>query len=265
MPGKTKTKRSNQKSELENDSMSTTSTRSMCGSTSDHDDDDSSMSKLSSFLDALTEKRSSTREWGLYGLIELIKSSPELDEIESKAATLAEYAANSVKKGAAKEAALGADLLAVLFVSLDDCEEVFHDVVETLKLYLKNHRSSIVRGKLAEALAMGSFMSGEDEADTCQVLALLQAEFSDSKASKDAAAPALRSWGLLLSSLPDAFVAPRVKPWSNVMSALLNHKELEVRTAATENMAAVYEACWRHDPDKARTMAKEIEEEEGED
>lgn len=252
MPGKTKAKRGGVRGIDDGDSQSTTSTRSMYGSDNEDDYNEAPTNKTNSFIDALTEKRSSTREWGLYGLVELIKSSPELEEIETIATELAEHGANAIKKGGAKEAALGAELLAVLFIFLgDNCEEVFQDVEDTLKLYLKNHRTSAVRGKLAEALAMGSFLSGQDEVDVCQVLALLQAEFNDAKATKDALAPALRSWGLLLSSLPDAFVAARVRPWVVVLGPLLEHKELDVRTAATESLAAVYEAAWRHEPEQA--------------
>jgi hypothetical protein len=74
---------------------------------------------------------------------------------------------------------------------------------------------------------------------------------------------ALDAWSLLTTQLPTALVAGRVKrQYESVMSMLLRSKSVEVRSAAGEALALLYEAQWIRQRDQEENGDDDQDDEE---
>ena len=178
------------------------------GSSEDEDYEPS----VSTFFDALTEKRTAPREAAYVALQELVRREVESDEIEERAEELAMLIFNSVKKGNPREATLAADLLCLLFISLQStCQVVFDLAEEALQAIAKTHKSELVKGKICQALSMGAFALGQDSSDTALLMTWIQGLMLDKRATHELIVPALSAWTLLASSLSDGFIFDRLR------------------------------------------------------
>ncbi|KZV54538.1 interferon-related developmental regulator 1-like [Dorcoceras hygrometricum] len=95
---------------------------------------------LDQCLDALYEKRGSTREKALASIIEAFTNSLEHEFVEKKFATLLHQCLNSIKKGSAKEIALASHMIGLLALTAgpggkaqEILEESVSPILEALK------------------------------------------------------------------------------------------------------------------------------------
>lgn len=145
---------------------------------------------------------------------------------------------------------------------LDQAEEALSSIAKT-------HKNDSVKGKICQALAMGSFACGQDPSDASLVLSLVQGLMLAPGAKADLLVSALQAWALLVSSMPDAFVFERVRRLLSVLDAkddsLLEHEKVDVRVAAAAAASVVYEACWRYSPEEARKVLQDLCDDEEEE
>uniref|UniRef100_A0A6T7RVE1 Interferon-related developmental regulator N-terminal domain-containing protein n=1 Tax=Hanusia phi TaxID=3032 RepID=A0A6T7RVE1_9CRYP len=261
---KNKNRRNREEEEDTFSDCSTISLPSQRNGTSGTSESDDESNELSGFLDGLTEKRATTREWAMKGISEIMRKEVSLDELEERCDDLCGQAMNALKKGMSKEALLAADLLALLFVSFpDECPKMMEEAESTLSYHAVHHKSAAVRGKVAELLALGAYISEKPERETASLMNSMLKLMTQGKIVKDFVVPALRAWGLLCTSLSDSFInnegGERIIAWLKSLDALLECTEVDVRIAASENACILYESCWRNDPEAAKMLIQKLE------
>mmetsp|Transcript_46306 Transcript_46306/g.145284 ORF Transcript_46306/g.145284 Transcript_46306/m.145284 type:complete len:108 (-) Transcript_46306:62-385(-) len=101
---KNKGRRSREDDEDTFSDCSTISLPSQRNGTSGTSESDDETNELSGFLDGLTEKRATTREWAFKGLCEVMRKEVSLGELEERCDDLCGQAMNALKKGMSKEA-----------------------------------------------------------------------------------------------------------------------------------------------------------------
>lgn len=86
---------------------------------------------LDQCVDALYEKRGSTRENALASIIEAFNSDIQHEFVEKKFATLLQQCLNSIKRGSSKEIALASHFLGILALTVGPGEKA-HEMLEEL-------------------------------------------------------------------------------------------------------------------------------------
>ncbi|EKX49608.1 hypothetical protein GUITHDRAFT_151414 [Guillardia theta CCMP2712] len=261
---KNKGRRSREDDEDTFSDCSTISLPSQRNGTSGTSESDDETNELSGFLDGLTEKRATTREWAFKGLCEVMRKEVSLGELEERCDDLCGQAMNALKKGMSKEALLAADFLSLLFVSFsDECLKMMEEVESSLSYHAVHHKSAAVRGKVAELLALGAFISDKPERETASLMTSLLKLMTQGKLVKDFVVPGLHAWGLMCTSLSDSFInngdGERIVSWLQSLDPLLECTEVDVRIAASENACILYESCWRYDPEAAKKLISKLE------
>ncbi|KAD4385490.1 hypothetical protein E3N88_25658 [Mikania micrantha] len=133
-----------------------------------HTDKDSVLDQC---LDDLFEKRGSTREKALAGIIEAFSNNLPHEFVEKKFATMLHQCLNSIKKGSAKEVALASraiGLLALTAGSGKKAEEILEESISPISEALKSRFESSKTASLLDCLAVIAFVGGnEEETDKC--------------------------------------------------------------------------------------------------
>uniref|UniRef100_A0A2P2M9X6 Interferon-related developmental regulator N-terminal domain-containing protein n=1 Tax=Rhizophora mucronata TaxID=61149 RepID=A0A2P2M9X6_RHIMU len=125
-------------------------------------------SLLEQALDALFEKRGSTREKALAAIIEAFNASLQHQFVENKFATLLHRCLNCIKKGPSKEVALASHAIGLLALTVgfgDNAHEILEDSVPSIIQALKSGSES-AKIALLECLAVVTFVGGNDPAET---------------------------------------------------------------------------------------------------
>ncbi|XP_047983602.1 interferon-related developmental regulator 1-like [Salvia hispanica] len=208
---------------------------------------------LDQCLDALYEKRGSTREEALASIIEAFSSSLQYEFVEAKFAALLQQCLNSIKKGSAKEAALASHAIGLLALTVGPGEKAQEILEESLTpisdaLRVRPETSEIL--SLLQSLAVITFVGGEDPEQTeksmqimCQVAhPKLGANVATSKPSPAVIAMTVSSWSFILTTVNSWALNP--KNWQesiSYFSTLLDKDDRALRMAAGEALALVFE------------------------
>ncbi|GKA84183.1 putative heat shock protein 70 family protein [Tanacetum coccineum] len=115
-------------------------------------------SELDQNLEALFEKRGSTREKALEAIIEAFNSNLPHEFVEKKFATMSHQCMNSIKKGSAKEVALASHaigLLALITGSGKNAQEILEDAVTPIAEALKSLLSIMDESRVNKAPVIG--------------------------------------------------------------------------------------------------------------
>lgn len=213
---------------------------------------------LEGYIDALYEKRASTREAGLKGLIGAMTARVLFDFVEEKRETLLQQFLGSVKRGGAAEASLAARALGLLAITAgagDVAEQILSEASAPLTRLAKSASASAVRIAAMEAIGMLSFVGTPEHGATEEAMTLMwqiaghkgsqnsSQKLGASVPSPQVRAAALAAWSLLLSCAPSSQVAGY--PGSRevkTLASLLGDADLAVRTAAGEAIAVLHEA-----------------------
>lgn len=194
----------------------------------------------------LYEKRTSTREEGLAALARLLTGDVQYEECMLRVATFSQMFLGSLKRGGPAEAGLAARALSLHLVTLGagaEAEGIYKDALPVLEPVLLTSKSATTRAAAADALATACFVGGEGPHDALDCMALLARALA--KAPQPAVlVSALRGWTLLLSTVPawqldSAFVEAHL----SLLHNLLHSEDVEVRTAAGEAIALLYDSC----------------------
>ncbi|KAJ6337766.1 hypothetical protein OIU76_007447 [Salix suchowensis] len=210
-------------------------------------------SLLEQALDALYEKRGSTREKALAAIIEAFNTNLPHQFVEKKFATLLHQCLNSIKKGSSKEIALACHaigLLALTVGSGDNAREILDESVAPISHALKSSSDSLKTVSLMECLAVVTFVSATETEETersMQIMwQLLHPKLgSNVVAVKTPAAvvtAVVSTWAFLLTTMDGCSI--NSKDWQesiSYFSTLLDKDDRSVRISAGEALALIFE------------------------
>jgi hypothetical protein len=217
-------------------------------------------------VDKLSEKRGATREDGLQKLIGLFIADFQYEEAVFRQETFAQAFIGSIRRGGPAEAALAANALGLHVLTLgtsEGAESVFQDARSVFEPLILTGRSTASRAAAVDAMGMMCFVASEGPHETMEIINLLVKAIE--KGPAQVQAPALRSWSLLLTTVPawklgTSFVEAHLS-W---LTALLHSDNLEVRKAAGEAIALLFDTCGLSDLPSKDWNCDSAEDENGE-
>ncbi|XP_042018330.1 interferon-related developmental regulator 1-like isoform X1 [Salvia splendens] len=210
-------------------------------------------SLLDQYLDALYEKRGSTRENALASTIEVFNNSIQHEFTERKFATLLHQCLNSIKKGSPKEVALACHVIGLLALTAGSGEkarEIFEESVSPISEALKSTFETSIILSLLACLAVITFVGGE-EAEHAEKSMQIMWQVAHPKLGSNVVAakpPAavismvVTAWSFLLTTVDERALNPR--SWQDslsFLSTLLEKNDRSVRIAAGEALALIFE------------------------
>ncbi|KDO27276.1 hypothetical protein SPRG_07524 [Saprolegnia parasitica CBS 223.65] len=199
---------------------------------------------LRAHMEELLEKRTTTRVSALKKIEALLAQCIPLEMLQDNVDTLQTNVLYILRRPSPVEGVLGAQILALMALILGANEDGYYSQIKgPLHLLVKSEaQASDVRAMALQALGTICFICSSDQEDTHAVLSACTAFFGN--ASNALAVAALDTWGCLASTLPsatlvdDSFLAPNLE----VFLQLLEHADVDVRSAAGENIALFFEA-----------------------
>ncbi|XP_059634390.1 uncharacterized protein LOC132276797 [Cornus florida] len=208
---------------------------------------------LDQCIDALYEKRGSTREKALSTILEAFNSDIQHEFVEKKFATLLHQCLNSIKRGSAKEISLAAHAIGLLALTTgpgDKAQEILEESVSPISQALKSRSESSKISSLLECLAIITFIGGNDPEETEKSMQLMWQVVHPKLGSNVVAtkpSPALitavvSAWSFLLTTMDGWSLNP--KNWQesiSYFSSLLEKDDRSVRIAAGEALALIFE------------------------
>lgn len=201
---------------------------------------------LDNHLDALYEKRASTRENGLKGFISAFMNDLQYEFAESKNETLLDMFMKSMKKGSSSEVALAAHaagLLAITIGAGEIAHKVMEDSIPNFSRACKIASDAENYSMVLQSLAVVTFVGGTDFEETEKSMDLLWQQISGTNKTQPAVkAAAISAWAFLLTTLPtDQLDSQFCKKCLPMLSTFLEHDNRAVRIAAGEAIALIFE------------------------
>jgi len=192
-------------------------------------------------MEALFEKRATTRTAAYAKLIKYLKADVRAGESEKNCHTLIGRCLDSIRRGSMDERSLAATTLSLHFVSLPEVpENLFSQVRVPLEVAsLEGHDAA--RAVVIDALSMCCFVGVEDEEEARAMMARLQALWS--KGGTAVRTAALRGWALLFTQARFGFSSSQVEGLLEGMAVFMtSDKSVEVRAASGEVVALLCSA-----------------------
>ncbi|QCE16463.1 interferon-related developmental regulator 1-like [Vigna unguiculata] len=214
-------------------------------------------SLLDQALDALDEKRGSTREKAFSSIIDAFNSNMQHQFVEKKFATLLHQCLSSIKKGSkktsAKEIALASHAIGCLALTVgcgDNAREIFEESIRPLDESLTSKIDVSKIPSLLECLAIITFIGGNDQEETERSMDIMWRIINPKSGSNVVAvkpsasliANVVSAWSFLLSTVSNLKL--NSKNWQNsisYLSGLLDKEDRSVRIAAGEALALIFE------------------------
>ncbi|KAK8678598.1 hypothetical protein V6N13_144094 [Hibiscus sabdariffa] len=197
---------------------------------------------LDEAVDALYEKRGSTREKALAVIIEALNSNLQHQFVEKKFATLLHQCLNSIKKGSSKEISLASHtigLLALIVGPGDSAREILEESIIPLSQAFKSGSESSKIASLLECLAIITFVGGTDPEETEKSMQIMWQLVHPKLGSNTSSA--VRSAQFREPDITGSGVVAE-RTWSiTYLSSLLDKDDRSVRIAAGEGLAVIFE------------------------
>lgn len=208
---------------------------------------------LDQCVDALYEKRGSTREKALASIIETFNSDIQHEFVEKKFATLLQQCLNSIKRGSSKEITLASHVLGLLALTAgpgDKAHEMLEESVSPITEALKSRSDASKISSLLECLAIITFVGGEEPEETEKSMQLMWQvihpkigpNVATAKPSPPMITAMVSAWSFLLTTVGGLALNP--KSWQgsiSYFSTLLDKDDRAVRIAAGEALALIFE------------------------
>lgn len=208
---------------------------------------------LDRYLDALHEKRGSTREIALASIIEAFNNSIQHEFTEKNCSTLLHQCLHSIKKGSPKEVALASHMIGLLALTTgpgEKAQEILEESVSPISEALKSTLENSKISSLLACLAVITFVGGEEPELTEESMLImwqvahprLGSNVSAAKPSAEVMNMVISSWSFLLTTMDERSLNPR--SWQDSMSffsTLLDKDDRSVRIAAGEALALIFE------------------------
>ncbi|XP_050363479.1 uncharacterized protein LOC126782303 [Argentina anserina] len=210
-------------------------------------------SLLDQALDALFEKRASTREKALASILEAFNSSLQHEFVEKKFATLLHQCLNCIKKGSSREICLASHVIGLLALTVgcgDNANEMLEESLPVIQQAVKSGFESTKTIALLECLAIITFVGGNDPDQTEKSMQVMwQVVHPKLKSNVIAVKPSsaiittmVFAWSFLLTTV-DGWKL-NAKDWQesiSYLSSLLDKDDRSVRIAAGEALALIFE------------------------
>ncbi|CAL9216480.1 unnamed protein product [Arabidopsis halleri] len=208
---------------------------------------------LDQSLDALYEKRSSTREQALASIVDAFNSDLQYEFVEKKFATLLHQCLLCTKKGSTKETALASHVIGLLALTVglgDQAQEILEESVTPLSQALKSGREILKITSILECLAVITFVGGNDPEQTERSMQIiwqmihpkLGSNVVATKPSPAVISAVVSSWAFLLTTVDRWTLGPKIfQETVTYLSTLLEKDDRSVRIAAGEALAVIYE------------------------
>eukprot|EP00262_Sarcandra_glabra_P000725 TRINITY_DN10846_c0_g1_i1.p1 TRINITY_DN10846_c0_g1~~TRINITY_DN10846_c0_g1_i1.p1 ORF type:complete len:444 (+),score=87.91 TRINITY_DN10846_c0_g1_i1:285-1616(+) len=208
---------------------------------------------LDKHLDALYEKRGSTREKALAGLVDAFASHVQLSFVDNKCITLLHQFINSIKRGSTTEVSLASRAIGLLAITVgfgDDAHEIMEESIPPLSLALKSGSDSQKKSSVLDCLAIVTFVGGnnfEETEKSMQIMWQLIHPKSGSnvavtnKPTSAVLAAALSAWAFLLTTIYELNNSNDWQESISFLSTLLDKDDRSVRIAAGEAIALIFE------------------------
>uniref|UniRef100_V5I981 Interferon-related developmental regulator 1 n=1 Tax=Anoplophora glabripennis TaxID=217634 RepID=V5I981_ANOGL len=236
--------------------------------------------KLCELLDGLSQKSSQGRTNCFQSLAKGLVKKYIPNFIRDRYFTMCDSIERSLKKGGGPEKAAAAELATIICVQLggeDTSEEIYRMLKPVLFTTIcDNTVSATVRAKSCVALGTITFLTGGDLGEVIILMQQLQAIFSASYLKGDGAlanvapesailhASALSTWNLLLTLISPGSIGGMLNtkslPSLEKLSELLESSHLEVRMAAGEALALIYELGREEDEEFEEDFALDVTE-----
>jgi hypothetical protein len=176
---------------------------------------------LDQSLDALYEKRSSTREQALATIVDAFNSDLQYEFVEKKFATLLHQCLHCTKKGSTKETSLATHVIGLLALTVglgDHAQEVLEESVTPLSQALKSGREILKITSILECLAVITFVGGNDPEQTEKSMQIiwqmihpkLGSNVVATKPSPAVISAVVSSWAFLLTTVDRWTLGPKI-------------------------------------------------------
>ncbi|XP_034241986.1 interferon-related developmental regulator 2 [Thrips palmi] len=237
--------------------------------------------RLRDAIDGLSQKSAQGRTQCLEAVSKAFVKRFIPDFVVDRRLTISDGIERCLKKGRGAEQAAAAQLAPLMCVQLglnDYSEELCRELAPVLMLVARDPSvSPSARSKCCWALGLLTFLAGGEMQDVMERMRALEAIFSGSYLKGDGTMPtvtpetgglhaaALSAWSLLLTLMApgDVFMYTSDEdctylPKLNQLSELLESAHLEVRLAAGELIALLYEQGRSHDSDFCSDFTEEL-------
>ncbi|RID51359.1 hypothetical protein BRARA_H02031 [Brassica rapa] len=208
---------------------------------------------LDQSLDALYEKRSSTREQALASIVDAFKSDLQHEFVEKNFATLLDRCLHCIKKGSTKESLLASHVIGLLALTAglgDQAQEILEESVTPLSQALKSSREALKITSILECLAVITFVGGANAEQTERSMQIiwqmidpkLVSNVVATKPSPAVITTVVSSWTCLLTTVDRWTLGPKILQGTvTYLSTLLEKDDRSVRIAAGEALALMFE------------------------
>ncbi|KAG2292368.1 hypothetical protein Bca52824_039037 [Brassica carinata] len=208
---------------------------------------------LDQSLDALYEKRSSTREKALASIVDAFKSDLQHEFVEKNFATLLHQCLHCIKKGSSKETSLASHVIGLLALTVghgDQSQEILEDSVTPLSQALKSNHEALKITSILECLAVITFVGGANAEQTERSMQIiwqmihpkLVSNVVETKPSAAVITTVVSSWTFLLTTVDRWTLGPKIlQETVTYLSTLMETDDRSVRIAAGEALALLFE------------------------
>ncbi|URE05312.1 Interferon-related developmental regulator [Musa troglodytarum] len=210
--------------------------------------------ELEKYIDDLYEKRGSTREKALSGLVDAFEGHVLFKFVENKFITLLNQYINSIKRGSTKEACLASRAIGLLAITVgaeNNAHEIMEESVSHLSQALISGSDARKKSSVLDCLAVVTFVGANDLAETeISLKAMWQVIYPKSgpnvglvkKLPSTVLAVAISAWSFLLTTISGWRINP--DNWKESVAflfTLLEDNDRSVRVAAGEAIALFFE------------------------
>ncbi|KAG2292369.1 hypothetical protein Bca52824_039038 [Brassica carinata] len=208
---------------------------------------------LDQSLDALYEKRSSTREQALASIVDAFKSDLQHEFVEKNFATLLHQCLHCIKKGSSKETSLASHVIGLLALTVghgDQSQEILEDSVTPLSQALKSNHEALKITSILKCLAVITFVGGANAEQTERSMQIiwqmihpkLVSNVVETKPSGAVITTVVSSWTFLLTTVDRWTQGPKIlQETVTYLSTLMETDDRSVRIAAGEALALLFE------------------------
>ncbi|XP_035675533.1 interferon-related developmental regulator 2-like isoform X1 [Branchiostoma floridae] len=221
--------------------------------------------KLRDQIDGTTQKSANGRKSCLAGLRQTFSRKVLPDFIDNRKVTITDCVERCLKKGKGEEQALAASVGSLLCVQLgsrEGCEEIYNNL-KPVMITIMNDKSAAAtaRAACAQALGLICFIAAGDMEEVVDIMGGLEKIFCVAYLKGDGTSPshspalqalhcaALSAWTLLLSIAPPSKVQEFVRTHLPKLPQLLQSDDVNMRIAAGEAIALLYELARVQDED----------------
>ncbi|XP_066524250.1 interferon-related developmental regulator 1 isoform X2 [Hoplias malabaricus] len=221
--------------------------------------------KLKVYIDCTVDKSAKTRQTALDGLKTAMATKILYEFLLERRMTITDGIERCLKKGKGEEQCAAASLACLLCIQLGsgiESEEVFKTLKPIFKNLLSDGAANIqARQACATSLGLCTMVAEDDILDVYATMECFETLFTRSYVREDGSRPslspqttqlhtnALLSWALLLTICSASHITAIIKKHLKKLPRLLESEDVNMRIAAGETIALLFELARDVDPD----------------